>query len=326
MPSRLQIGGDVGEDVERAVGLERAGSRRSRSGLPSAARPSRGTAASAVARSGWSFLSAARAGQLHERRRAGERGVDHLADRVGDLRGGDGEAQPPAAHAVRLAERVGRHALIEHAGLRQQRVVRPLPDHVAVRLVAEDGDVLAADEIGDASQVFLGGDAAGRIVRGVQEDGLRRRVCRRGTARSSDDSGRNSCDCMQRRADDRPRPAALDVRHIGRESTGLKTSTPSPGLRNASQKNCSKTLAPGPTTMFSAFGGNAELAFDELGGRLAELRQPRRRAVVRCDSSGSASIAARLRRRGALERAVADLEFDDVLARRPSAVWRPPAR
>ena len=36
---------------------------------------------------------------------------------------------------------------------------------------------------------------------------------------------------------------------------GLKTSTPSPGFKNVSQKNCSKTFAPGPATMFSGSAG-----------------------------------------------------------------------
>ena len=49
------------------------------------------------------------------------------------------------------------------------------PDHVAIRLVAEHGDVLATHQIGDAPQVFFRRDAAGRVVRRVQEDGLRSR-------------------------------------------------------------------------------------------------------------------------------------------------------
>lgn len=50
------------------------------------------------------------------------------------------------------------------------------PDHVAVRLVAEDGDVLAADQVGDVLQILLGGNAAGRVVRRVEEDRLGRGV------------------------------------------------------------------------------------------------------------------------------------------------------
>ena len=55
------------------------------------------------------------------------------------IRGGtDRVAEPPAAHAVRLAEGVRADALVHHARLGQDRSVLALPDHVAVRLVAED--------------------------------------------------------------------------------------------------------------------------------------------------------------------------------------------
>ena len=74
--------------------------------------------------------------------------------------------------------------------------------------------------------------------------------------------------------------AAVDVRHVGRER-GLKTSTASPGSRNASQKNCSNGFAPGPTTTFSAVAGMPNSACTVLRDRLAELRQAERRAVVR---------------------------------------------
>ena len=52
----------------------------------------------------------------------------------------------------------------------------PLPDHVAVRLVAEDGHVLAADRIGDPLEIVLCGDSARRIVRRIEEDRLGRFV------------------------------------------------------------------------------------------------------------------------------------------------------
>ena len=51
-------------------------------------------------------------------------------------------------------------------------------------------------------------------------------------------------------------------RYVGKY--GLKTSTPSPGFRNASQKNCSNTFAPGPTTMLLGLGRNVELLAHEL--------------------------------------------------------------
>ena len=187
----------------------------------------------------------------------------------------------------------------------------PLPDHVAVRLVAEHRDVAAANEVGDALQVVL---ASPRRRSGCAASSGRSRAAtgpRRGTAR-----------CRRRRAGSRslacsgvstaraPRRSMFG-RYVGKY--GLKTSTPSPGFRNASQKNCSNTLAPGPTTMLLGLGRDAELLAHELGGRLAELGNARRRAVVRLVVLDRLH-AAGPRRRRAVERAVADLELDDVLA------------
>jgi hypothetical protein len=42
-------------------------------------------------------------------------------------------------------------------------------------------------------------------------------------------------------------------RYVGKY--GLNTSTPSPGSRKASQKNCSNTFAPGPATMLPGSAG-----------------------------------------------------------------------
>ena len=256
-------------------------------------------------------LQRRRAGQLHDRRRARQRRVDHLADRVGDLGASDREAEPPAAHAVRLAEGVGGDALLDHAGLAQERVVPAPPDHVAIRLVAEDGDVLAADEVGDALQVVLRRHAAGRVVRRVEEDRPRRRVVleelldvgdRRAGSRSPACSGVSTARAPRR---------SMFGMYVGK--CGLKTSTPSPGSRNASQKNCSNTFAPGPTTTFSASAGMSNSVAHELGGRRAELGKARRRAVVRLVVLDGLD-AAGARRGRAVERAVADLQLDDVLA------------
>ena len=69
-------------------------------------------------------------------------------------RSAHGEAEPPAAHAVRLAERVGRDTLFDHAGLGQQERVPAAPHHLAVRLVAEDGDVAPPHEVRQPSQIL----------------------------------------------------------------------------------------------------------------------------------------------------------------------------
>ena len=225
----------------------------------------------------------------------------------------DGEAEPPAAHAVRLAERVGADALLEHARLAQQRVMAAVPDHVAVRLVAEDGDVAAANEVGDR--------ASSRPASSRRPSGC---AASSGRSRAATDRRRGTARCRRRRAGTRsPGVSGVSTARAPRRSMfgryvgkyGLKTSTPSPGFKNASQKNCSKTLAPGPATMLLGLGRNVELLAHELGGRRAKLRHAGRRAVVRLVVLDRLH-AARPRRRRAVERAVADLELDDVLAGR----------
>ena len=54
----------------------------------------------------------------------------------------------------------------------------PLPDHRIVRLVAEDGHVTAPDQPRQLFEIVQRRDASGRIVRRVQDDGLRARVVR----------------------------------------------------------------------------------------------------------------------------------------------------
>ena len=48
-------------------------------------------------------------------------------------------------------------------------MVAAAPDHAVVRLVAENRDVLPAHELGEPFQIFERRDAAGRVVRAVQE-------------------------------------------------------------------------------------------------------------------------------------------------------------
>lgn len=110
--------------------------------------------------------------ELDERGRAGGGGIDEGADGLDDLGVGNGEADAPAAHAVGLAEGVGGEGVVEHVGFGEDGLVAGVgPDHVAVRFVAEDDDVGAADEVGDGVEVVAGGDAAGGVVGGVEPDG-----------------------------------------------------------------------------------------------------------------------------------------------------------
>src|SRR5207253_10384455 len=111
------------------------------------------------------------AGKLYQGRNAGESGIDHLADRIDDRLAADRVAEPPPAHAVGLAERETRHTLFEHAWLGLKWMMLAEPDHVVVRLIAEDRDISAANQVGNPFEVSLGGDSARRIVGTVKKDG-----------------------------------------------------------------------------------------------------------------------------------------------------------
>ena len=104
------------------------------------------------------------ASQLHNRRCARQRRVDHLSNRIHDFTRRCTEAKSPAAHRIRLAERVCRNALVQHSRLREQRMMLTLPDHVAVRFVTEDSNVLSTHQVCNVAQVLFSRDASGRIV------------------------------------------------------------------------------------------------------------------------------------------------------------------
>ena len=84
---------------------------------------------------------------LSHRRHARNRRVNHLADDFDEARGRHGIPQPPAAHAVRFAKSVDGDHLIQHFPFRQERPVFAFPDHVAIRLIAKDGNISAANQI-----------------------------------------------------------------------------------------------------------------------------------------------------------------------------------
>ena len=94
---------------------------------------------------------------------------------------------------------------------------------------------------------------------------------------------------------------------------GLKISTPSPAFRNASQKSCSKFFAPGPATTCSPVTDSPYSRLTYSAAAVPEFHDAERRAVP------AVAVADRLHtgldglRRGR-ERAVADLELDDVFA------------
>ena len=97
----------------------------------------------------------------------------------------------------------------------QERVVPALPDHVVVRLVTEDRDVPAADQLRQAVQVLGRRYAAGGVVRRVEEDRLGLRLALH-EALDVVQIRTKLILLLERRMDDAP-AAAGDVRLVGRE-------------------------------------------------------------------------------------------------------------
>ena len=87
------------------------------------------------------------------------------------------------------------------------------------------------------------------------------------------------------------------------------------GIEKRLAEELLKDLGARPDDDVLRAGGNAELLAHERRRRLAKRRQAGRRTVVRLVLLDRL-LAGRLGRRRALERAVADLELDDVLALR----------
>ncbi len=138
-------------------------------------------------------------------------------------------------------------------------MVRPFPDHMAVRLVAENRDLATADQIGDLSQVIFARHTAGRVVRRIQKDGPRRRVV-----------GDKLLDVGQRRA----RAATLDVRHVGREIRAENQHAVA-GIQEGLAEELLEDLGAGPRDDVFHLCRDAEFFLHELRRRLPKLRYAR---------------------------------------------------
>src|SRR5439155_22381736 len=118
-------------------------------------------------------LERGHSGLLDERRRAG-RGVGHEACHVlGERDRHHAEAQPPARHGVRLREPVEDDRPLLHAREAGDRDELSLVEEPPVDLVREDGDAVVAGDLGDPRDLLGGEDAAGRILRRVDDDEAR---------------------------------------------------------------------------------------------------------------------------------------------------------
>lgn len=206
-------------------------------------------------------------GELDDGGRAGESRIDHLADGIDDPGRGDGEAESPAAHAVGFAEGVGGDALIHHAGEFEEGAMPSLPDHMAVRFVTEDGDVLATDEISEVTEVFFRGDAAGGIVRRVEKDRLDAGILAEDGFDFRDVGA--EVVALFERAEDDATVAALDIGDVGGE-IGAEDEDTIAGIDEGLAEELLEDLGTWADDDVFPFGGDIEFAFDEGGGSITE--------------------------------------------------------
>ena len=123
--------------------------------------------------------------------------------------------------------------------------------------------------------------------------------------------GRKPFACSQRRQHG-ARAAALDVRQVRRKIRAEDEHAVA-RVQERLAEELLEHLGAGADHDVARLGRDVELLAHELGGRRAKLGHARRRAIVRLVVLDRLH-AAGPRRRRAVERAVADLELDDVLA------------
>src|SRR5690606_8017282 len=128
---------------------------------------------------------------------------------------------------------------------------------------------------------------------------------------------------LAKRREDRAGAPAQDIRQIRRKVRAEHQHAVA-GIQERLAEELLENLRSGPCDDILRLRRPAELAADERRRGLAELRDAGRRAIVglvlldRADAMGP-------RARRAIERAVADLELDDVLALRLQGLRNPQA-
>ena len=188
-------------------------------------------------------------------------------------------------------------------------MVPSLPDHVAIGLVGEDRDLLASHQVGNRHQILLGRHAPGGILGGVEKNGLGLRIVSQEPFNRGH-FGPETVGLLQR-GQHRASTAAFDIGNVGRKERAEDQHTVT-GVQESLAEELFEDLRSRSGHDVSGNRGNVELVGDELRGRLSEFGDPRRGAVVRLVVFDR-DHAGRLGRGGAVERAVTDLEFDDIL-------------
>ena len=176
---------------------------------------------------------------LQRLRRTDERVLLQHRDLVDDRRRAVHEAQPPAGHAVRLAEAVDHDRLVvPPRRARERRVVAEL----AVDFVADQRDVALRRQLRQRPHFGFARHRAGRIGRAVEQDHLRPRRDR-GRHASRDRCGnRDTCRPTRGVPPTMPTSAGYITKY------GSKTITSSPGFTSASIASTSAPLVPEVTS------------------------------------------------------------------------------
>ena len=257
-----------------------------------------------------------RAGERREpgvlRRRVDARpGVDgELADVVVETLRPHRIAHAPPGHGVGLRPAVEQDQPVADLGIGEQRDVRePVVGHLPVDLVGEDRDVGKARQPFDQRvDLRLGGDAAGRVGRRIEDDQPRlgrdqvqRFLGREGEAVLFADRDRHG-----------PRAGELDHRAIDRKS-GIGIEDVGAGLAEHQDRREHGDLAARHDHHEVGRHLDAEAPVDVGGDRLAQFLDAGRRRVA------VVAVAQRLHRRlddvlGRAEIGLADAEVDDVAA------------
>ncbi len=104
-------------------------------------------------------------------------GVGHPAHELRRQDGIRGEADAPAGHGPGLGGAVGNDAALVHPRQRRNRCKLALVQQARIDFVGKNPDLgMAAQHLGDVLQILLRQDAAGRVMRGIEDQqfGLRR--------------------------------------------------------------------------------------------------------------------------------------------------------
>ncbi len=99
-----------------------------------------------------------------------------LADTGRQRRRSDQPADPPTGHRISLAGAADSDGALSHTWQRRQAGVAAPVDEVLVDLIGDGDRAVLETQVGDRLQLRRGVDLAGRVVRGVDDDGPRLRV------------------------------------------------------------------------------------------------------------------------------------------------------